>query len=145
MIEKQATSPYNALMKRRIILFLWTAAMIFPLNWLRQESEFIRQRFDHVFAAEWVHIVSHLILFAGLVILAMQTLRLPLNSRSAMTVMVILFAVALLQEFFQLQVKGRGFELPEVFDLFVDIVGGLTGWGMVILLRKKVPLKYKVS
>ena len=45
--------------KRTWILIGWIAAMIFPLNWLRRESSFVRQNFDSVFRAEWVHVVAH--------------------------------------------------------------------------------------
>ena len=102
--------------------------MIFPLNWLRQESNFVRRNFDSVFRAEWVHVIAHLVLFAGLVILILAALRLPQNGKSAALVTVILLAVALAQEVLQLQVKARPFGGPEWFDLGVDLVGGAIGW-----------------
>jgi hypothetical protein len=36
--------------------------------------------------------------------------------------------VGLGQDYLQLQVKGRAFGAPEVFDLQVDLVGGYFGW-----------------
>ena len=102
--------------------------MIFPLNWLRQESVIVRRNFDSAFQAEWVHVVAHLALFAGLVILVLLALRLPQNIKTAALVTAFLLAVAVLQEVLQLQVKGRAFGGPEWFDLGVDLVGGLVGW-----------------
>lgn len=102
--------------------------MIFPLNWLRRESDFVRHNFDSVFLAEWAHVIAHLALFAGLVILVLYALRLPQNVKTALLVAAILLVVALLQEMLQLQVKGRAFGGPEWFDLGVDLVGGMIGW-----------------
>jgi hypothetical protein len=113
---------------RKWILILWIAAIVFPLNWLRRESTFVRQNFDAAFQAEWVHIVMHLILFAGLVVLLLSALRLPRTPRSALVALVILLAVAVTQEMLQLQVKARPFGGPEWFDLGVDLVGGAIGW-----------------
>lgn len=113
--------------------------MIFPLNWLRRESDFIRQNFDRAFQAEWVHIVAHLALFAGLVILVLWVLRSPQNMKTAFLVIISLLAVALAQELLQLQVKGRGFGGPEWFDLGVDLIGGMLGWGVYSkFLRKEL-------
>ena len=102
--------------------------MIFPLNWLRQESAFVRRNFDSAFQAEWVHVVAHLALFAGLVILLLYVLNLPQNIKTAVLVTVIVLVLATVQEILQLQVKGRDFGGPEWFDLGVDLVGGLFGW-----------------
>ena len=102
--------------------------MIFPLNWLRKISSFVRHNFDSAFQAEWVHVVAHLVLFAGLVILAMLALRFPQNMKTAVLMTAILLAVAFAQEFLQLQVKGRAFGGPEMFDLGVDLIGGAIGW-----------------
>jgi hypothetical protein len=114
--------------KRTWILIGWICAMVFPLNWLRRESNFVRQNFDSFFRAEWVHVVAHLILFAGLVILVLYALRLPQNRKTAALMTMILLAVALAQEILQLQVKQRAFAGPEWFDLGVDLVGGAIGW-----------------
>ena len=127
--------------KQNWILILWIAAMIFPLNWLRRESAFVRQNFDAAFQAEWVHIVLHLILYAGLVVLLMWVLRLPPTTRSALVVLAILLGVALAQEFLQLQVKARPFGGPEWFDLGVDLVGGVLGWWVHGKLLRRSHLK----
>jgi VanZ family protein len=102
--------------------------MIFPLNWVRRESAFIRHNFDRVFHAEWVHVIAHLVLFSGLVVLALLAFRLPQNGRTAVILTAILLAVAVVQEVLQLQVKTRPFGGPEWFDLGVDLVGGMIGW-----------------
>jgi VanZ family protein len=114
--------------KQSWILILWIGVMIFPLNWLRRESIFIRQNFESAFQSEWVHVAAHLILFAGLVILLLFTMRMPQNGKTAVVIMTILLMVAFAQELLQLQVKGRGFGGPEWFDVGVDMIGGLIGW-----------------
>lgn len=121
-------------MKRKLFLFAWLFAMVFPLNWLRQEVGFIRRRFDPLFAAEWIHVVAHLVLFAGLVLLLWFVFNFPFNSRTAFMIGGLILLVGVIQEILQLQVKGRGFGWPEVFDLNVDLNGAALGyliaWGL---------------
>jgi hypothetical protein len=106
--------------------------MIFPLNWIRNKSayvpEYFREHLRDIYHAEWAHIVGHLVVFSGLVILSLLIFRLPQNRRTAIILTVILLAVALVQEALQLQWKGRAFGWPEMFDLGVDLVGGMIGW-----------------
>lgn len=127
--------------KRSWILFVWIAAMIFPLNWLRQESALVRRYLDAAFQAEWVHIVMHLMLYAVLVVLLLSALRLPRAGKSALLVTAILLVVALAQELLQLQVKQRAFAGPEWFDLGVDLVGGAIGWWLHGKLGERRKLK----
>jgi hypothetical protein len=115
-------------MKQKLILVFWVLAILFPLNWLRQESAFIRRYFDALFMMEWVHVLTHLLIYAGLVLLVFSTFKLDLNLKSAILLVGVILAVGGAQEVFQLQVKGRAFGTPEVFDLGVDLVGGALGW-----------------
>lgn len=106
--------------------------MIFPLNGVRHKSayvpEYFREYLRSIYHAEWAHIVGHLLVFGGLVVLALLVFRMPQNRRTAIILTVILLGVALAQEALQLQWKGRAFGWPEVFDLGVDLVGGMLGW-----------------
>jgi VanZ family protein len=107
---------------------LWLLVLLFPLNWLREESPFIRRYFDALFMMEWVHVLAHLFIYAGLVMLIFSTFKLELNLKTALLLVGIILLVGGVQEYFQLLVKGHGFGGEEVFDLGVDLAGGALGW-----------------
>ena len=114
--------------KRKIFLVLWLVGMLFPLNLIWKLSEYILQAINALVQSELSHVVGHTILFGGLVILLLYIFDLPLTRRTAVLMALNVLAVGLLQEFFQLQFKARGFGWPEIFDLGVDLVGGVLGW-----------------
>lgn len=124
-------------MKRKTLVILWLCAILFPLNWLRQESSFVRRHFDALFRLEIMHILMHLLLFGGLVLLIVKTFQLPLNRKSALLLILLILSTGLLQELLQLLVKQRDFGWSEVFDLGVDLAGGVLGW-LILLIYSKI-------
>ena len=129
-------------MKKKLTLILWLLVLLFPLNWLRQESPFVQRHFDTLFKMEWVHIVAHLFIYAGLVMLFESAFSLELNLRTALLLLGVILAAGGLQESFQLLVKGHGFGVEEWFDLGVDLVGGLLGWLLLVWRRPKRDDRY---
>ncbi len=109
-------------------LIVWLILLLFPLNWLLEISNIVRRLLARLYLWEPAHVVAHTLLFAGLVFLALEVLHLPLNLKNALLLAAFVLAVGLIQEFFQLQVKERGFGGPEIFDLAVDLIGGMLGW-----------------
>ncbi len=121
-----------------MILSLWLFGMIFPLNWLRDNSATLRYYFDGLFAAEWVHIIGHIFLFGGLALLLVHFFELRLERRTVILLAVIILAVGGLQEYFQMQTKGLNhFRIDEYFDLIVDLTGGALAWGILQLRQHK--------
>lgn len=121
--------------RKRTLLLFFVLGMIFPLNWLREESAFLRIHFDHIFAPEWMHVIGHLVLFSVLVFLILNTFHLPFDWRTLLLLLAAILIVGLLQEGLQLPTKGRAFGWPEVFDLAVDLVGGVLGVSFFIAYR----------
>ena len=138
------------MLKRIGILTLWLVGMIFPVNWLRRVSPTFRRHYDPLVPLEWVHVVMHMLLFAVLVILLIYVFQLPLNGeerssslkktrrvfpwRTALIVLGTILVVGIFQEILQLQVKGRAFWWYEVYDLAVDLAGGMFGLGIAGLI-----------
>lgn len=119
---------------RRKILFLtvWLALILFPVSWLRLIWPEFRAPFDAVFAPEWMHILSHLALFAGLGALLVGVFRWhPGRWLLAVTVLLL---VGLLQETLQALSSGNLLRYA-LFDLGVDLAGGLAGLGAAWGLR----------
>jgi len=58
-------------MRVRICLSLWLLGIMFPLAWLRSYSSAYRRSFDALFGAEWIHVMMHMALYAGLAVLAL--------------------------------------------------------------------------
>jgi VanZ family protein len=139
IIYKNIT-PFNekkaiiAPMRRRLVLFLWLLGMLFPISALRAFPSF-RMRFDNIFNHEWSHIFLHLVLFALLTIMLVINLKIRVVSKKLIAVFIIVLVVAILQETFQLIIKGRGPGWPEFFDLAVDLIGFTLG----IILWRWVP------
>jgi len=122
-------------MKPRLLLFLWLAGMMTPLNWLQKEFAVLLRPFNFLIAPEWVHILAHLILFSGLAVLIVRTFKLHLNWQTAVVLLVAILLTAGVQEVFQLQAKERGFGWPEVFDIGVDLMGGVVGSSLLLFQK----------
>ena len=97
----------------------------------------VRRYFNPVLAPEWIHILAHMVLFGVLVVMVVRVFNLPFNIQTAILLGIMIIITGGLQEVLQLQAKGRAFGIPEVFDLYVDIVGGLLGWLVFWLIDKQ--------
>ncbi len=124
-------------MKRKLLVLIWFLAILFPLNWLRRESGFVRRHFDVLFNLEIMHILMHLLLFGGLVVLVVRVFQLPLNWQTALLLLFVILVTGLMQEGLQLLVKQRHFGWAEVFDLGVDLAGGTIGWCILLINSKR--------
>ena len=122
-------------MKPRMLLFLWLVGMIIPLSGLQKEFAVLLRPLNFLIAPEWVHILAHLILFSGLVVLIVRTFKLPLNWQTAVVLLAAILMTAGVQEVFQLQAKERGFGWPEVFDICVDLMGGVVGSSLLLFQK----------
>jgi VanZ family protein len=130
-------------MRRTILLLLWLAGLIFPLSWLGRFSPAYQRTFDRVFGAEWMHVVTHALLFAGLAILLVYTLRLPLRLRSALAIASLALLTGMLQEAFQ--IFSRQVSLGDslvlrmaIFDLWVDLSGALAGFALLAVVLRRL-------
>lgn len=128
-----------------MVLIFWLVGMLLPLNWLSMKFSLVRQYFDPVLAPEWIHILAHMFLFGVLAVMIVRVFNLPFNIQTAMLLGSMILITGGLQEVLQLQVKGRPFGMPEVFDLYVDIIGGLLGWLVFWLIDKQRNKRYTPS
>ena len=120
--------------KRKLFLVLFLAAVLTPLEYFTKALPLVRRGFDLIVSTELAHIIGHLLLFGGLAVLMLVLFDLKLDARTAILLGIGVVIVGLGQEYFQLQVKGRGFGWPEVFDLCVDLTGAALGWLVVARL-----------
>lgn len=114
--------------KRIVFLLLWLTGMLVPLEWLTDAFPLVRRGLDFFVGTELAHVIGHIVLFGGLVVLFLYLFNLPQTRGIAVLLGLCVLAVGLGQEFLQLQVKGRMFGWPEIFDLGVDLAGGTIGW-----------------
>lgn len=117
-------------MRRYLLLGLWIVGIVFPMIWLTDLSPAFTRLFNILFEPAWVHVVMHTLLFgvlAYLLFLLAQESAAPSRGRTAVLVIGVVLLVALLQEGFQLLYLGRAPGANEVFDLGVDLNGGLFG------------------
>ncbi len=119
-------------MRSRWVLALWLLGILFPLVGLRHFSGIYRRAFDAVFGQEWVHIVMHVLLYAGLGFLWMVVLKLPYQRRTFVMLVVATLGVGVIQETLQWLAAGTQASLATMlqysgFDLLVDLAGASLG------------------
>ncbi|MDE0143457.1 MAG: hypothetical protein OXI80_12945 [Caldilineaceae bacterium] len=122
-------------MKRNLFLILWTLGILTPVAWLVRPSPAVYRLFNTLFSPAWMHIFMHSLLFAVLGVLLMQRLPGTLARRVGLTLAYVLCA-AILQEGFQLLSRQAVLHPDNLFDIGVDMLGGLLGVGAVLGVRK---------
>jgi len=128
-------------MKAKLFLLGWIIGILFPFGWLCGNCDTYRQVFDTVFGPLWVHILMHIMLYSVLAYLLASLLvgaRSPLLSRHYLGLsLLLLLAVALAQEGFQLLYQGRLPGADEWLDTGVDLIGSLLGVFLFWLRARK--------
>ncbi|MFN2145171.1 MAG: VanZ family protein [Anaerolineales bacterium] len=118
---------------RILIIMLMIAGMIFPVNWLAANNP----EFKTVFVqfSEFSHVIAHLILYSSFALLAVFLFRMQFSMQTGLILLAAVILIGIGQEFLQLQVRGRNFSTPELFDLQVDVAGAYLGWRLSYYLR----------
>ncbi len=122
-------------MKRYLFLILWTVGILTPMAWLVRPSPMAFRLFNTLFSPAWMHIVMHILLFAVLGFLLMQRLPCTLARRIGFTLALVL-AAAILQEGFQLLSRQAVLHPDNLFDIGVDMLGGVLGALAALAVRK---------
>ena len=123
-------------MKRYLFLSCWTVGILMPVAWLLRPSPVAYRIFNTLFSPAWMHILMHTLLFAVLGALLMQSLSGTLARRVGLTLTLMLVA-AILQEGFQLLSRQSVLHPDNLFDITVDMLGGLLGVLAVLTVRKR--------
>lgn len=122
-------------MKRNLFLVFWTIGILMPVAWLVRPSPVAYRVFNTLFSPVWMHILMHSLLFAVLGALLMQRLSGTLARRVGLTLALVLVA-AILQEGFQLLSRQSVLHPDNLFDIAVDMLGGLLGLSASLAFRK---------
>ncbi len=122
-------------MKRNLFLILWIIGILMPMAWLVRPSPMAYRLFNTLFSPAWMHIVMHTMLFAVLGALLIQRLSGTLARRIGFTLALVLGA-AILQEGFQLLSRQSVLHPDNLFDIGVDMLGGLLGAMAALAVRK---------
>ena len=99
------------------------------MAWPGRLSGRYRRVFDAVFTPGWMHVLMHLALFAGLVVLLGMASGRALTKRTAAGFLLVALVVGLLQEGLQLLSGVQIWRWNTLFDLGVDLLGAGLGWG----------------
>ncbi len=122
-------------MKRNLFLILWILGILMPMAWLVRPSPMAYRLFNTLFSPAWMHIVMHTLLFAVLGALLIQRLSGTFARRIGFTLALVLGA-AILQEGFQLLSRQTVLHPDNLFDIGVDMLGGLLGAMAALAVRK---------
>ena len=121
---------------RYLWLALWVIGILFPMAWIGKHSTKFLQVFDAIFAPEWMHWVMHAFLIAGLAVFVLKAIVRRVSICSFGLVLGITLVVAGLQEGWQVISGVQILGWNSLFDLGVDMVGAVIGFGIVIVSRK---------
>jgi len=84
-----------------ITIFIWVILILFPIAWLGTLSPASEAFIDWLLEPEWLHVVMHLIIYAGLVILVIAKQRHEGKEISLKALIALILGVGLLQELLQ--------------------------------------------
>ncbi|MDE0462741.1 MAG: hypothetical protein OXH93_10040 [Caldilineaceae bacterium] len=121
-------------MKRNLFLVFWIVGILMPMAWLVRPSPVAYRIFNTLFSPAWMHILMHGLLFAVLGALLMQRLSGTPARRVGLTLTLVL-AAAILQEGFQLLSRQSILHPDNLFDIGVDMLGGLLGVLAVLVFK----------
>ena len=117
-------------MRRRIFLFIWTLGILFPLPWMVRYFPGFQQQFNAAYSREWVHVVVHLLLYAGFSILILYVFDLKPGLKVLGWVLVTVLVVGVVQEIIQqITLNIPNLRWNSLLDLGVDLGGALLGFG----------------
>jgi hypothetical protein len=124
-------------MRKRIFLLLWITGILFPIAWIRRFSNRFQGYYEVLFSREWVHIIMHIVLFAGLALLILTVSDLSLTRKGLGLILLITLAVGITQEIFQ-QISGHipDWRWNSLLDLGVDLSGATLGFGVAVFYQK---------
>jgi chloramphenicol 3-O-phosphotransferase len=124
-------------MRKRLLLLVWIAGIIFPMAGLGRISPQFRHAFNAVFGPNWMHVVMHSVLFAVLVLLVLAATEWKPGWRAAGVALLAILVVAVVQEGLQALSQGVFPLAGAVYDLGVDLCGGAVGYGVFLILGNK--------
>jgi hypothetical protein len=124
----------GSVMAKRIVLLVWIALIIFPIAGLGWLYPGLLVRFNAVFRSDAAHVVMHTALFAGLVILLLAAFNVKPGMRAMTLSILAILVVAVLQEWLQALSQGYFPLLGALYDLGVDFIGGVVGYGVYVIL-----------
>ena len=128
-------------MKRKglvILIAVWVIGILFPMAWASGSSPVLNLWFERIFSPPWMHVVMHAGLYAVLAVMGV-TLAHQFGRPLYFSLLGVVL-IGIIQEVIQTALAGRAIGSGELFDLGVDLLGGLLGFLAVLAveyLRKK--------
>nr|WP_290667893.1 hypothetical protein [Ardenticatena sp.] len=120
-------------MRQYLPLVVWLTGILFPMALFTRYSATYNRWFQIAFTPEWTHIVMHGLLDGVLAVLLVTTL--PPAYRRSWWILALILVVACLQEGIQFIYTASLPGSDEVFDIGVDLLGGLIG---VLIMQRRV-------
>lgn len=117
-------------MKKRwliLILILWSIGILFPFYFMRRFSHLYKQGFDWAFKLNITHVLMHIFLYAMLAWLISVVFSNKEKLMSPVKLVLIVLCVSILQETIQLVSIKYPVGWDDIFDVLVDLSGGLIG------------------
>ncbi len=110
------------------------------MTWIARQSAVFNYYFEIAFAMEWVHVVMHILLYAGLSILLMFGFNWHPNLKVFGLILFIALLLGITQEILQ-QVAGHipYFRWNSLFDIGVNLVGTVIGFGLMVWYKRVRP------
>lgn len=130
-------------MKRKLgilILIIWSIGILFPFYFMHRFSIIYRTGFDWTFKSGITHFLMHIFLYAVLAWLISLVFLDRKKKIPQVKVILIVLGISVLQETIQLVSIKYPVGLDDIFDVLVDLSGGLIGV-FLFRLKKKISLQ----
>lgn len=127
-------------MKKKLKYFIlgWALLIVLPAAWIVRINPNLDRWFNTFFAPEYMHIISHILLFLVVgFVFPWVLFENQKTSKALIFTLILVFILAGFQEFFQLIVKQRPLNLNEFFDLFVDLSASGAGFWLYWRMQKQ--------
>ncbi len=125
---------------RMIVILLWILGILCPFYSGRRFSALYREAFDWVFHTHASHVLMHTFLYGVLGWLLASFIRVAIWEdcrRALLCVMASILGIAILQETIQMVSEQILLGQDEVFDVLVDLNGGLLGGALYVCLGRR--------
>jgi hypothetical protein len=117
-----------------LALLILLIGILLPIAWLSQQWPPARRIFEMLIISEQVHIVMHLLLYTSLSFVLSCLSPLKPGWRKLTLILLLILGVGLLQERIQVWFQGRHLGIGELYDVAIDLSGGLIGSSLELLL-----------
>lgn len=122
-------------MLKKLFIAAWIFGILFPMAWFSQRIPGFDRLFITMFASDWAHIAMHAFLYA--VLAYAVALLIGWDRARILPILAVVLATGIAQEILQPLPAGILPSQAALFDLLVDLMGGMAGWAFFTAMKRR--------